>query len=94
LKRRDGKTNVDPDLRARLFGNDTEAWNDERYLLLGGPILGVLGVLIGAGIAFALGLQLAYRILVYAVCAGLAIAIGLAVLAVVDVQHESTAEDA
>lgn len=78
---------MDRRLHARLFSTDGDAWNDDRYVLVGAPALGVVGVLIGAAIAIPLGLPTIQRVLVYAGCSLVATAIGLPVLAIVDVRQ-------
>jgi hypothetical protein len=78
---------VDRRLAARLFSADTDAWNDERYVLVGAPALGVVGVLIGAAIAIPLGLPILQRVLVYVGCSLIATAIGLPVLALSDARQ-------
>ncbi|WP_255170139.1 hypothetical protein [Natrononativus amylolyticus] len=71
-------------MRARLLRTDLEAWNDERYVYVGGPMCAVLGLLLGQLFGVHLVSSAAGERLVVALVTGLSIVIGLAVLAALD----------
>lgn len=77
-------------LRSRLFGTSSDAWHHENYVYVGGPVLAVVGVLVGVAITLPLSLSPLQELLLSAGCALLSTSIGLAVLALIDVEQDPT----
>ncbi|WP_459890759.1 hypothetical protein [Halostagnicola bangensis] len=69
-------------LKARMVG--TEAWNNKRYVVLGSPILAVIGVLLGWLIGVHLVSSEIGKVLIVSLFVGTTVLLGCTILAVID----------